>query len=260
MEEVTNWLLQNWLAIIAIIIGIIISTYFYQRGKRTKGLTHTSGDIIIISPSAEPHENLKITWEGHNIPRVTKTTIAIWNSGTETVDGADLIDTDPLRIQVPSGITILRSVVIRRTRGVVAPQLAASIHQVTVTFAFLDAKDGFSIELLHTGEPSTVQVVGTIKGIPRGVVTLDRGKWDRRVFFAILITIAISSFTMAEALVYTLLGKALLAPWPRNAVAGAITSAAVVLVWLLVKQVARLKQRDEPPRIAGVPPTLREGL
>lgn len=262
-QSVTNWLFENWLGIIAIPVGIYFSWHYYRKSLRTKAITYTCDSLVLISPSVEPDDKLQISWEGRDVPRVTRTNVAIWNSGTETIEGSSVVASDPLRIEATGGARLLRATVINRTRDVTHADMPnINEMQVRLRFEYLDAKDGLAVEVLHTGEPGSIAVKGTVKGIPTGIAELDRSKWDRRIMGGALVLL-VPMMVLVLAIFVTLPAffayQAYNAPWPKNLVYGGQTLAFLVLLWLIIRPEIR-RGKPQPYRIAGVPDQLAESL
>ena len=184
-----NWLTTNWFNVIAFIVPIYIGFEFYRRSLRDKTVQHAWEDVVVISPE-EPHdEELRIIYGGREVPKVTRSRLAFWNSGRVTVDGSDVLTQDPLRIEAAEGDRILRVLVVKRSREITGGDLpSVNEKQAIIRFGFLDRNDGFIIEVLHTGSPGSLLLKGTIKGIPNGSTALDRDR-GIRWFFGIIIVI-----------------------------------------------------------------------
>ena len=260
---------MNWLTIVSLLLGGLISWFitwaYFRKGERTKALSYTTSDLAVVWPE-NPHEDdaLKITYHGREVPRVTSTTVAIWNSGTDTIDGNDILPEEPLTLNMAEGSQILRVQVLERTRDVVIGDIPGiSSHKAVVRFRYLDAKDGAAFEVLHTGGLDALSVSGTIKGIPEGVRPLDREQLDRwmtRFFRFVLAPMALLMLVPMLALpafaAYHSLGK----PWPNSLIS--------VLAWLAIYALLgyglRLSWKMDadtgPHRISGVPDKLAAKL
>jgi hypothetical protein len=95
--------------------------------------------------------------------------MAIWNPRWAIVDGADIAESDPLRITF-RGADVLDGRVVTQTRPAISFTADTHDGDCFINFDFLDRHDGVVLELLHTaGETARPSVQGTIKGLPAGV-------------------------------------------------------------------------------------------
>lgn len=256
-----KWIASNWLSIISIVIGVGVSWHYYRKSERTVALSHTSTDAILMSPAHEPDDRLRITWEGIDVPRVTKTSVAVWNSGTDTIRGDSLIESDPLRITVPDDAQLLRANLLTRTRDVTEAQIVAiGNHAAVIQFKFLDANDGLSVEILHTGDSGQISVEGTVVGIPLGVSQLDRNKWDRRIGIGVgvvFVPVILAVLLMVMAIPFGFAYLAYASSWPKNLL---YVVCDALLLWFVYDMFRDNKKSERPYRIAGVPDSLARGL
>ncbi|WP_342658246.1 hypothetical protein NPJ82_02575 [Sphingomonas sp. NY01] len=264
-----DFIVNNWLTIVGLLIGGLISwliTWIYfKKGERTKALSYTTSDVAVVWPeNPDEDDALKITYHGREVPRVTSTTIAIWNSGTETIDGDDILADEPLTLHMADGVQILRVQVLERTRDIIIGDIPGiDSHKAIVRFRYLDAKDGAAFEVLHTGGLDALTVSGAIKGIPQGVKPLDREHFDRwmiRFFRFVLapmfLIILIPMLALPAVGAYHALSK----PWPANI----ISAGSYLLLYVLLIYAARsgwkMDSETGPQRISGVPDKLAAKL
>jgi len=263
------FLQENWLAIFSILIGAfvswIISWFYFRKSTRTKALSYTTSDVAIVWPETRNDDDaLKITYHGREVPRVTSTTVAIWNSGTDTIDGNDILSDEPLQINAVSGIQILRVQVLERTRDIIIgdiPVIGSS--KAIVRFRYLDAKDGVAIEVLHTGGLDAMSVTGTVKGIPDGIKPLDRTQADRwilNIFRFVLAPISLILIVPMLSLPAIAAYHALSKPWPRNLISSASYLAIYLVIFLAARTGWKVDQDTGPHRISGVPDKLAARL
>jgi len=265
----TNFFATNWLSIVSIVTGAvtswIISWFYFRKGVRNKAISFTTNDISVIWPTNQgKDDSLKITYQGNEVPRVTSTTMAIWNSGTETIDGSDIVADDPLRLIAAEGVKILRVQVLEKTRDVIVGDIPnISEKQANVRFRYLDANDGIAVEVLHTGGMDAISVAGAIKGIPRGVTTHDRDKVDRWIFSLLMIVFApsfIITFIIACFLPIYIAYSSWSKPWPKNAWGLGMAFTLVIIYIVALKPDKKKLAEPLPNRIKGVPDSLASKL
>ena len=122
-------------------------------------------------------DEVEIRFGGRTVERLTKTHIVFWNSGTATLRGTDLVDTDPLRCEFSNDSEVLAVRVLKSSRptnqftAIIDPQKQ---NRVLMRLDYLDPEDGAAVEVLHTDTRRYPKIFGSIRGVPRGV--LDWGR------------------------------------------------------------------------------------
>lgn len=175
-----DWLVEvlniPWVGVLVgvalFLIGLPITYIFYLKSKTTTRLSYAIYHNEVIAPKAAETSNLEVRYKGVVVPRVTNTTIGIWNSGTTTILGTSIVAADPLRASILSDGIILDAVARNPSRPVIAPVISADKFQqaLNIDFDFLDEGDGFLVAIAHSGELHAVGMDGTIRGLPKGIV------------------------------------------------------------------------------------------
>lgn len=154
-------------------IAFAISFGLFQWGRERRRVRYTLRSLRIIEENPSPGlEDMHIIFDGERIPRLTKSIIAFWNDGNKSIRGGDVVALDPMRLLLPTHGKVLRIRLLRVTRdvnGFVAIKRPGKENEVLFEFDYLDAKDGATIEILHTADRSNLQISGTIRGVPAGV-------------------------------------------------------------------------------------------
>src|SRR6266566_6579530 len=128
------------------IAGLILSVYFYQAQKRFKGLAFIVDPMrtLVVSPGHLPSPHLTLLdKEGkHVMNDVYSTEMYVWNSGTETILGQDIIV--PLKVVIPPEVRLLDVRTTNVSRQQVTQAAAAvqsggeQITGVAITFRVLE--------------------------------------------------------------------------------------------------------------------------
>jgi hypothetical protein len=123
-----------------------------------------------------PNE-VEIRFGGRTVERRTKTHVVFWNSGKATLRGTDIVDLDPLRCDFSDDSEVLAVRVLKSSRA--TNQFTAMIdperhNRILMKFDYLDPEDGAALEVLHTDTRRYPKVLGSIRGVPRGVVDWGR--------------------------------------------------------------------------------------
>jgi hypothetical protein len=206
----------DWVGWLISLVAVVLAVLFFFKSKATPRLAHQwSGRRLVGGDEAALPDEVTIMYKGMKVPRLSSSLIALWNAGNLTIRGSDIVEADPLRIVVSKDATILRADVISTTRKV--NSVKARVHherqnEVLCSFDYLDSGDGAWIEILHTSENSHPDIVGTIRGLPRGIS--DWGSMfpdsDRRIYWTLAIVIVlfflISALSVVISHVYVLSG------------------------------------------------------
>lgn len=187
-------------------------------------------------------DSIEVRFRGTPVPRVSSTSLSFWNGGNATLDSAALVSSDPLRIEVPNDCEILQVQIASSTRDVIGASVTMNPQepsQALLNFDFLDPNDGVHVRVLHTAGPASVQLRGTLKGLPNGICNITSGpgfdsvaarlfgalSLRARALAAITTTIGAASVAAAafgpeEPLRWLLLDDASPSPLPARAILG----------------------------------------
>lgn len=172
MHTILQFLAIPWLSTIVAIISVIVAVYFYLRSRKVKRLAYQLNEITVVggSNAAFPKE-VEIQFEGRKVDCVTVSHIVLWNAGNVTIDGNEIVTSDPLRIELTAGGDILKIDVLKGTRKVNAIRLLPrndARNVVAVVFDYLDPNDGATLRILHTATRGAIVCTGTVRGLPGG--------------------------------------------------------------------------------------------
>lgn len=161
---------SNWVDILVRIVGLILGTISIVvawRSRRRSKVSTVSQEIVLIGGAARYPDRIEVRYRGEPVPRVTASTVWIWNSGNTTVRGSDIVQSDPPGFQFPGKILSLS--VRKVTRDVIGIRPISSPEPDTahVMFEFLDPGDGAVLEILHDGESESPKYFGTVIGLPK---------------------------------------------------------------------------------------------
>ncbi len=194
---------QGWVGVTIGILGIIFSYITYRTSKIGPRLVYQFKSLEIIGGLKSFPNELEIVYKGKSVPRVTKTNIIIWNSGTKTIEGSNIITEDPLKFVFNNDAKILRIIVVKKKRNIINLDITQNDKEPNIayfSFNFLDPKDGVVIEILHTDIDHYPKIKGTIMGIPKGFKKYGTNKLyisnKLKVFIIILTILGIISSTL----------------------------------------------------------------
>lgn len=170
MESARSILSEGWVGTVVGLIGIAVAILFYIRSKGKALIGYQQDQVTLVGGKGPAFAGeVEIRFAGTVVPTVAASNIVIWNCGQRTINGADVVTTDPLRLELHGDGSILRSSIVSRTRAANGCQLHTQTPKVVnIEFEFLDPGDGLAIELIHSTATRGVQVVGTVKGMRSG--------------------------------------------------------------------------------------------
>ena len=185
-----EFLSQGWVGTIVGIVGITLAVFFYWRSQIVGVITLQSHDVSMIGDSAVFTDGVEVRYRGTPVPRITSSTVWMWNAGRKTVEGSKIVTHDPLQLRFDGEILNVR---IRKvTRDVLRFTAHASeeaSRMVHWGFDFLDPGDGCVFEVFHTGSAKVPECTGTIIGLPKGIQCQPRersfastSRWKKRTF------------------------------------------------------------------------------
>ncbi|WP_233237423.1 hypothetical protein [Bordetella sp. LUAb4] len=172
IKAALDYLSLGWVGTILGIIGIGLSVYFYLAAKSNKRLYWChEGSLLLGRANGQLPPGITVQYYDQQIPRLTRTRVWIWNPSDPTIHRADIESTDPLRIHFDTDGQILAATVQKSHRNVTGFFVAPAPNSATdlvIEFNFLDRDDGALVEILHTGSSVRPELMGTVRGIPKG--------------------------------------------------------------------------------------------
>jgi hypothetical protein len=178
IDGVLSFMGKSWLGTVLGILGLVVAlaTYLWTRKRTSLSFVHL-GEHLLGSASDALPPAIVVQYEGISIPRLTKSVLILWNSGENTVMGADIAAKDPLRFEIGDDGQILSISVLKTSRSVNDFSLLPAgerMNEAEFNFDFLDTSDGVVVEILHTSTDRRPRVRGTLKGLPQGFRNLGR--------------------------------------------------------------------------------------
>lgn len=176
MEKAGKRPLWNWIALSVGVLGIVASVVSYKLSQRAPEPCYVVASQRLIGESAILSPHVAVTHDGKPLPRVTSTRIVFWNSGKAPIRASDVIPDDPIRIRLSGGARIIDASVRKVSRKANGLQIFPTTFdkengEIRIEFKFLDAGDGVTVDLLHTGKETELpRLTGTIVGVPNGII------------------------------------------------------------------------------------------
>lgn len=170
---------QGWVGTLIGLLGLLVGVaglILYMKSKIGPRPACQMRSIRLIGKEEqELPTDVRILFQNTDVPRLTLTKIWFWNCGTETIRGTHVVEDDPLRCSFDKDDRILAIHVAAVTRLV--NKFSAGLrhdgsNEVILTFDFLDPADGARVEILHTSKRRYPEILGTVRGVPKGIKQL----------------------------------------------------------------------------------------
>lgn len=198
------------LTIITTVIGVICGYWYYKRGIRAvKPCYQVKTETIIgLGRESLPNE-VEISYDGIPVEGLSRTHIVFWNDGNECLDKNNIVDGEPVRLELPENTKILKQSILKLQPKESAFQLLnKSPSTLVFDFKYLNSNDGAVIEILHDKPIKDFVILGAIKNVPNGV--RYRGRiYDLYVkkrsfkFYALMIPASMITFMAFTTLFYS---------------------------------------------------------
>ena len=185
MQEIICFLNQSWIGTVVGTAGVALALFLYWRSRISGIIALQSRNVSMIA-GGNPifPDGVEVRYQGTPVPRLTSSTVWLWNAGKKTVSGSDIVGHDPLGLRFGGEVLNVRiKKVTRKVLRIRADTSKEENRTVCYGFEFLDPGDGGVLEVLHTGSPKAPECIGTIKGLPKGLQywrSFISSKWERK--------------------------------------------------------------------------------
>ncbi len=158
------------------IIGLVYSFYEAKKNKVYKLVYQYDGYGVIRNSQSNVPDGFEVSFHGVSIDNLILSKVFIWNKGAAPLRATDIAMSDPLKISFDEAPDILHAKVSRATRDANDVQISVDGGKKfgNVTFDFLDSKDGFVVDLWHTGSSMRPIISGTIIGQKSGIISYGK--------------------------------------------------------------------------------------
>jgi len=162
------------------IIGIVLAVIFYFKSKPVSRINYQTSNLKIIGNiSLKLPTDFEVTLSGEKIESLYKSQVIIWNGGTTTLYGKDIVEEEPLRVVFDKDTIIFNVAVVGESRK--ANKFNATVDDankdvVKLSLDYLNRNDGVLLEILHTESTVDPKVIGELKGLSNGIK--GKGKVD----------------------------------------------------------------------------------
>jgi hypothetical protein len=176
-SKMYRFLLQNWLSILGLAIGVLgigLSVYFYKlsTAERVPVFLIDPVKTRILDSTSFPTSTLKVLRE-NNTPvntDVTSLRFYFWNDGKLPIKAENVLQQLVITLSDPNS-EILDYKILKASRpDIVLPNIKTNERNpsksLTLSFNILEASDGFACQIIFAGNPSAnVDLSGAIEGV-----------------------------------------------------------------------------------------------
>jgi hypothetical protein len=159
------------------IIGVFGTIYAYVKtheAKEPRCCYRTYRNITRLSPG--DNTNIKLLYKTEEVDRVFTTYFWFWNGGKKPISKSDIPANTNIRLVLTDrvhNVRVLDCNIVKISRDAINFNVSkVDDNSITLSFDFLDYKDGATIEIQHSGGFDTkFEINGIILGAPSGVST-----------------------------------------------------------------------------------------
>jgi hypothetical protein len=180
------------------ILGIVLAIRSLQSARRRRLMCYARRSQALVGGLDAFSSSLEVRYNGAAIPRVTYTTLALWNAGDTSIRASDIPASDPIVLKSTGDCAMLEARIAQfrnPSSDCRLVPLSESSHRVD--FEYLDPGDGPVIRCLHTGSSSkSLSLEGAVIGGGRvrlGSPDTLRQRIENRIFVPVT-TIALTLF------------------------------------------------------------------
>ena len=176
----SHWLSLNWLGLSEFVIGSVIGLIglVYARDAKigARLMCQVKTLRLIGKEEQELPKEVEIHFRNQSVSQLSLTSVYFWNAGKAMIKGDQVVEDDPPALLFDPAAEILKARVAAFTRAANKISIEVPSHsknRAILSFDFLDPGDGVRIEILHTSKQRFPAISGTVRGIPKGILSLQ---------------------------------------------------------------------------------------
>jgi hypothetical protein len=110
-------------------------------------------------------KEMKVTYDGLEVPRLTLSNAYIWNDGNQTIRRADITPKKPLAFRLPAGQHLLQYAVVSSSEDAMDAEIRIDDDGAAqLTFEYIDPGQGIKCVFLHSGSERDLSLSGVLMG------------------------------------------------------------------------------------------------
>ncbi len=153
----------NYATLLGFLVTAGLALWTYLSLPRSRMAYDIQHSIIIGRNQTAFSGDLEVTYRGAPISRATLTRLYVWNDGNQTIRREDVTPKFPLGVSVPGGEFFLRAQISQLAHDAMDVSLGDGDEgSETLTFEYIEPRQGFVCEVLHTGAPTDFSFEGVL--------------------------------------------------------------------------------------------------
>ncbi|MEO1074991.1 MAG: hypothetical protein AAFX41_03375 [Bacteroidota bacterium] len=207
--------------VLASVAGLVYAFYYAKRSQRIKLFAYESSLRVPLATAVSPEDGYELSvlfkkanQEPELIEGVDVQFIRFANLGREPIRRADIAPSNPVRIRIfgPRVLDISLAGSNRSVTNIGLSELVVKddVSESSLTFDFLDHKDGGTIKVISAGGKGSAQIVGDVIGMPDGIKRVRDIKprnWLGGLGIFLSVTLWLSAFAACAFAYKVLLGS-----------------------------------------------------
>lgn len=161
MEIITNPVLLFSIAVAGLVVGLIP----FLLGLKKKRFAFCSNSFELVKNWDSTVNGLTVKYDDKEIRQLAVSRIAIWYNGRGCVSSSSLAKLKPLSIRANNGADILDAHIVSMSDEDSMVSISEkNANGIKFNFDYFDCREGFVIEVVHTGGINDLNLIGKIQG------------------------------------------------------------------------------------------------
>lgn len=135
------------------VIGFVLAIIFYYKTKKKKIIqARVNSTNLFTDKNQIP--NIKILYKDTPVETLTVSEICVWSAGNDVIRKNDISETNPIAISVSKDSELFEYRLVSVSDKDCDIFLNQDNKKIVVEFAYLEPKQGFVIQIIHSGKNS----------------------------------------------------------------------------------------------------------
>jgi uncharacterized membrane protein YsdA (DUF1294 family) len=146
-----------------VLVGVIGAWLAFKYGRHKPRLVYCLDGAVVVDSTRT--DDVELTWRGRKVPSVSRTTISVWNAGSHTLDGEEIVRGYPLRFIFGGDVLLVDQVASSKKENGFSVSIDPNDPVATIIqFTYLDPRHGGTFEVTHASGTWLAVPEGAIKG------------------------------------------------------------------------------------------------
>lgn len=173
----------------SLFVAVALAYWTYTTLPKHRLAYNIRSSTVVDAADSAFTSSITVNYKGMEIPRATLSQVSIWNDGNQTIRRSDITPRKPLLLSVPGGQHILQiSLTHMADEAMDAHLIPEDEGAIGVTFEYIDPRQGFIFDVLHTGTHKDIEFCGVLISAKSPVEQpLPSQNMSTRMFIAVMI-------------------------------------------------------------------------